>query len=572
MTVRLKVLLVVGLTLGLVLVMGVMHSRSVRSSRSSRERLIVTQGQIDSFGRLHIAAQQYMRELLHARDTGADTRALLSRMQSLIDREEALLRRTALQEEHEGSNQERPDEQEETKESLQALRQWASRVEETVRTLPREAQVLATEWKLAEEFEQDVGRVIAQAQQAEYRERAQQEEVVEAQLRRAERNALLLAIAVCGLLVLLGFIVLVPMGKALRELLAAAKRLGEGDLTVRLPTERRDELGMLSLAFNQMAGEMRNVLEEKQRLMRAEAEASEREFRRYNALLEETVRARTAQLEQANAQLNESIQQLKATQAQLLFAGRLASVGQLAAGVGHEINNPLSYVLSNLNFLHKELSRLLPVLPDPSSKELLEVVTDARDGAERVRIIVRDLKMLARPEEGSIGPVDLGEVVSKAIKLVSREFYQRARVVEDWGPLPPVRGNAQRLGQVFLNLLLNAAHAIPRGREEENEVRVVARLSGMDQVMVEVRDTGAGIPAEHLSCIFDPFFTTKSTGEGTGLGLWVCHSIIAGCGGEIRVESEVGRGTTFHIVLPVAKHAPDAAQAASARTPVEPRG
>jgi len=414
--------------------------------------------------------------------------------------------------------------------------------------------------------------VITQAQQAEYQERAQQEETVEVQLRQAERNALLLAIAVCGLLVLLGFIVLVPMGRALRELLAAAKRLGEGDLTVRLPTERRDELGALSRAFTQMAGEMRNILEEKQRLMRAEVEANEREFRRYNALLEETVRARTAQLEEANAQLNESFHQLKATQAQLLFAGRLASLGQLAAGVGHEINNPLSYVISNLNFLHKELSRLRPVLPEPSSQELLEVVTEARDGAERVRIIVRDLKMLARPEEGSIGPVDLAEVVSKSIKLVSREFYQRARVVEDCGQLPPVRGNAQRLGQVFLNLLINAAHSIPRGREEENEIRVVARLSGPDRVAVEVRDTGAGIPPEHLSCIFDPFFTTKPVGEGTGLGLWVCHSIIAACGGELRVESEVGRGTTFHIVLPVAEHAPDASQLASARTPVEPRG
>jgi C4-dicarboxylate-specific signal transduction histidine kinase len=287
--------------------------------------------------------------------------------------------------------------------------------------------------------------------------------------------------------------------------------------------------------------------------MKAEAEANEREFRRYNALMEETVQARTAQLEQANVQLQDSLQQLRATQDQLIFAGRLASVGQLAAGVGHEINNPLSYVLSNLNFLHKELNRLRPALPESSFEELEEVVTEAREGAERVRGIVKDLKMLARPEEASIGPVELGEVVSKAVKMVSREFYQRARVVEDCDKVPPVRGNAQRLGQVFLNLFINAAHAIAPGKEQENEVRVVARMSGTDRVAVEVRDTGAGIPPELLSCIFDPFFTTKPAGQGTGLGLWVCHSIIVAFGGELRVESEVGRGTAFHILLPIAE-------------------
>jgi two-component system, NtrC family, sensor kinase len=557
MTIRLKVLLVLGLTLGLVLLMGMMHARSVHSSRAARDRLIVTQEQIDSFGRLHVVADQYLRALLRARNAGGDTRSLLGQMNSRIHQEEILLKRFALQEEHEGSNQERPTELAELEESLQALRHWASQVEETVRNLPAEEQLIATEWRLAAEFEKDVGGVITQAQQEEYKERARQQETMEAQLRDAERSALLVAVALCALLLLLAIIVLVPMGRALKELMAAARRIGQGDFAVQLPMERRDELGELSRAFTQMAGEMRDILQEKQRLMKAEAEANEREFRRYNALLEETVQARTAQLEQANAQLSESLQQLKATQEQLIFAGRLASVGQLAAGVGHEINNPLSYVLSNLNFLQKELTRLRPAFPESSFEEIAEVVSEAREGAERVRTIVKDLKMLARPEEGSIGAVDLGEVVSKAIKMVSREFYHRARVVEDCDKVPPVRGNAQRLGQVFLNLFINAAHAIAPGKEEENEVRVMARMSGIDRVAVEVRDTGAGIPSELLSSIFDPFFTTKPAGQGSGLGLWVCHSIIVSCGGELRVASEVGRGTTFHILLPVADSAPN---------------
>jgi C4-dicarboxylate-specific signal transduction histidine kinase len=321
---------------------------------------------------------------------------------------------------------------------------------------------------------------------------------------------------------------------------------------VSLSTARRDELGTLARAFNQMATELRRTLEEKQRLMQAEAEAKEQEARRNQALLEETVRARTLELEEANFQLLDSLKQLKDTQAQLFFADRLASIGQLAAGVGHEINNPLSYVLSNLHYLQKELVSHQQHLPEEVRQELLEVAREARDGAERVRLIVKDLKELARPTEEPAGPVNLHEVVSTAGKLVARELRHRARLVEDCADVPPVLGSATRLGQVFLNLFINAAHAIPKGNEQENEIRVEARVSGPDRVIVEVHDTGCGIPQENLRRIFDPFFTTKPTGEGTGLGLSVCHSIIISLGGELYVTSEVGRGTTFRIILPAA--------------------
>jgi signal transduction histidine kinase len=552
MTIRSKMLLVVGLTLGLLLLIGGTLHEAVRSGRANRDRMLLIQEQFDSLGRLQVASEQYLRALLRARVIQEDTSDTLRRFLATIDREETILKETSLQENEEETKQIRPDEWEETQEALKALRQWATQLEERIRTQSQGKLTLADEWKLFDEFEHDVGQLITQARAAEAREREEKRRSSERELTLAARLSIAVPTAAALLLLALILLVVVPMSGALRQLLAAARRVGEGDLHVSLPTGRRDELGMLSSAFNQMAVELRKVLEEKQRLMKAEAEANEREFRRYQAMLEETVHTRTAELERANVQLQESLQQLKAAQARLVFADRLAAMGQLAAGVGHEINNPLSFVLSNLHHLQKELTRLQDCLPPEDRQELLEVICEAREGAERVRLIVKDLKELLRPTEGTPGPVKLDEVVSSAAKLVSREFYERARLVTDCHGVPPVRGTVTRLGQVFLNLLINAAHAIPKGREEENEVRVVAYVSGKDQVTVEVRDTGCGIASEHLSHIFDPFFTTKPVGEGTGLGLSVCHSIVTSLGGEFQVSSELGKGTTFRIALPIA--------------------
>jgi signal transduction histidine kinase len=290
-----------------------------------------------------------------------------------------------------------------------------------------------------------------------------------------------------------------------------------------------------------MARQLRNL--------KVEAEAAERDARVYHARLEETVRTRTAELEAANARLADSLQQLKTTQARLLFADRLASVGQLAAGVGHEINNPLAYVLSNLHFIHKEMTRTQGAPKPEEREELLTAIADAREGAERVRLIVQDLKLLSRPDDASSGPVDLGVVLRRVIKLASHEIGRRARLVEELGELPPVQGSGAGLGQAFLNLLINAAQAIPEGNAAENEVRVKARWEAPERVVVEVSDTGRGIAPEHLERIFEPFFTTKPVGEGTGLGLAVCHGILQAHGGEIQVESQPGKGSTFRVSL-----------------------
>jgi signal transduction histidine kinase len=238
-------------------------------------------------------------------------------------------------------------------------------------------------------------------------------------------------------------------------------------------------------------------------------------------------------------------------------------MGRLAAGVGHEINNPLSFILSNLRYALQELRDSGGNLSEEELGEVLSALAEASEGADRVRLIVQDLKTLSRPDDMALGPVDVEAVVRGAAKMARHELRDRARLVEECAGVPLVRANAARLGQVFLNLFINAAHAITPGRAQENEVRVVARVSAPGQVTVEVRDTGSGIPAEHLRRIFDPFFTTKPVGMGTGLGLSVCHRIITAFGGELRVESEPGRGTAFLITLPMAESTGSSEQSAA---------
>jgi CheY-like chemotaxis protein/two-component sensor histidine kinase len=184
-------------------------------------------------------------------------------------------------------------------------------------------------------------------------------------------------------------------------------------------------------------------------------------------------------------------------------------------------------------------------------RALREAVSDADEAAERVRVIVRDLRVFSRSEEDRREPVDVQRVLESSLRMARNELRQRARVVRRFDPVPAVDGNEPRLGQVFLNLLVNAAQAIPEGQVERNEITVSTRLE-RGQVVVEVADTGEGIPPEVLPRIFDAFFTTKPIGVGTGLGLTICHRILASMNGGIEVESEVGRGTRFRVTLALA--------------------
>jgi PAS domain S-box-containing protein len=234
---------------------------------------------------------------------------------------------------------------------------------------------------------------------------------------------------------------------------------------------------------------------------------------------------------------------------QLLRADRLAAVGTLAAGTAHEINNPLVYVVGNAEVLQQELERLEPKVPPGELDLAKELVGEIGVGGERVRRIVKDLMSLARDRSADESAVDVRRVLETTLTMAANQLRHRATVVRELADVRPVFASEVRLGQVFLNLVVNAAQAIPEGRVAENTVRVRTRMSG-DSVVVEIADTGTGMDAKTRDRIFDPFFTTKEVGQGTGLGLSISHGIITTLGGSIDVESELGKGTTFRVTLP----------------------
>ncbi len=256
----------------------------------------------------------------------------------------------------------------------------------------------------------------------------------------------------------------------------------------------------------------------------------------------------------------------KRMEIKLLEADRLTAMGVLSAGVAHEINNPLAYVLLNLEYLKRELPK---AAADPARIEALMVrVQDACHGADRVASIVRDLRTFARGEETARQPVSLESVIEAAVNIAYPEIRTRARLERRYQTVPAVDGNAGRLEQVFLNLLLNAAQAFPEDSgEAENSIRVTLRSEG-EQVVAEVADDGPGIAPELLGRIFDPFFTTKPVGVGTGLGLPICRGIVQTHGGEITVDSKPGQGATFTLIFPASKLSPIMPRK-SDRTPIE---
>jgi signal transduction histidine kinase/CheY-like chemotaxis protein len=239
------------------------------------------------------------------------------------------------------------------------------------------------------------------------------------------------------------------------------------------------------------------------------------------------------------------------------LADRLTSVSALAGGVAHELNNPLAYVTANLAFLAERTARVADLLSGaPRTPEDADLVTDlldatreARAGAERMRTIVRDLSTFARADDARPRPVDLRPLLDSCLNVAWGELRKRAQLVRDLAPVAPVLGDEARLSQVFLNLVLNAVQSISGGRPEEHQIRVSTRTLPDGRVAVEVQDTGGGIAPDHLPRIFDPFFTTKEPGRGTGLGLSICHAVISSLGGRIDVESTVGKGSTFTVVL-----------------------
>ena len=235
----------------------------------------------------------------------------------------------------------------------------------------------------------------------------------------------------------------------------------------------------------------------------------------------------------------------KDSEAHLLAADRLSSMGLLAAGIAHEIANPLTALFSLLDVAGEAVKH------PPRLHEVTAALADAREAAAQMRAILADLRVFSRPDEDATAPVDLGEVVETACRMIGAELRTRARLVKQIEPAPRVHGRASHLGQVALNLLMNAMHAIPIGASAKHEVRVTVGADAKG-ALFRVSDTGVGMTEEVRARIFTPFFTTKPGGEGTGLGLAICHRIVTGLGGTLEVESEPGRGTTFTVRLTAA--------------------
>ncbi len=295
--------------------------------------------------------------------------------------------------------------------------------------------------------------------------------------------------------------------------------------------------------------------------------------------LEKKVRERTADLNNAKEMIEEAYRDLKDAQSHLLQSEKMASVGQLAAGVAHEINNPIGFINSNLNSLEGyvgdmrelieknrllveknrggDLSDLRDAIEDIERymdeadldfilEDFSDIVEESKEGTTRVKKIVQDLKNFSHVDEAERTVSDINSGIKSTLNIVNNEIKYKATVKMELGDIPELECYPQQLNQVFMNLLVNASQAI----EDKGEIGIKTFLDG-DRIVVQVSDSGCGIPKEKIEKIFEPFFTTKPVGEGTGLGLSMSYNIIKNHCGDITVDSEPGKGTTFTIELPI---------------------
>jgi PAS domain S-box-containing protein len=235
-------------------------------------------------------------------------------------------------------------------------------------------------------------------------------------------------------------------------------------------------------------------------------------------------------------------------EAQLLAADRMASLGRLAASIGHEINNPLAYALGAIELADRAVREVASRAPAEADR-LVPLLATARSGVERIHAIVRNMKALSGGVSDRQTPLDVTRVLDQCAAMADGELRPKARLVKRYEPVPDVLANEAGLGQVFLNLLINAAQAIAEGDPEGNEVALVVRQAPGGDVVVEVRDTGTGIADEARERLFEPFFTTKGGRSGTGLGLSISHHIVTSLGGSLCCEPNVPRGSCFRVTL-----------------------
>ncbi len=286
----------------------------------------------------------------------------------------------------------------------------------------------------------------------------------------------------------------------------------------------------------------------------------------------ESVEKSQSELERRLGELSDANLEIRQTQSQLVQSAKMASLGQVVAGVAHELNNPIGYIYSNMHQLSEYVVRLrqmfeayqraLDRLPEGERAEAKKLEKDLEiefilrdigelsksclDGATRAKDIVMGLRTFSRVNDTDKAPVDIHEGIKSTLKLLESEFKSRITVHEDYAEIPPVECHLTQINQVLMNLLFNASQAISKKGE------IWIKTFRHDNfVVIEIKDSGEGIPAETLEKIFDPFFTTKRLGQGTGLGLSIAYNIVEQHGGKIEVESTVGKGALFRVSLPL---------------------
>jgi signal transduction histidine kinase len=323
----------------------------------------------------------------------------------------------------------------------------------------------------------------------------------------------------------------------IRRLEERADQMARGELAMPVSSAGEgDEVGRLTFALE----EMRRALREK---LRSTEEV--------NLDLERAVQRRTADLAKKNRELAETLQKLTRAQDQLVRSEKLASIGQLVAGIAHEINNPVNAIVNTVGPLQQAIDEANSDDPDTrteAAKDMRDMIRVVQSGATRTKDIVQALHNYSRTDDESVVSVDLNHSIDDSLELLRHVTKQSIEIDRDYGDVGRIEGHAGQLNQVFMNLLTNAAQAI--GGREGAVIRIETRLTDGDAVEIRITDNGPGIPEDVLGRIFDPFFTTKDVGEGSGLGLSIVHGIVERHGGTIEVHSEPGEGTTFTLVLP----------------------
>lgn len=357
------------------------------------------------------------------------------------------------------------------------------------------------------------------------------------------------------LFLILGFVsaaILAKMvTKPIQELLEGVKKFAKREFSYRLPIENDDEIGQLAMSVNNMASELEQSYKD----------------------LEHKVLERTKELQHKNNEVELAYKDLKIAQVKLIHSEKMSSLGQLVAGVAHELNNPINFIYGNLEHLKSYINDMKNIITkyeacEDSLKEqekqeidelkegidyqyllgdLNDLLESCKEGAERTRQIVLDLRNFSRLDEANLKEVNLHEGLDSTLNILQNKYKGRIEVIRNYDyDIPSITCFAGQLNQVFMNLLANAAQAI----KGKGEVKISTSQDD-DHVIISISDSGCGIPPENLSKIFDPFFTTKDVGEGTGLGLSVSYGIIEKHNGTISVESKVEEGTTFKIRLPI---------------------